>query len=117
MPKRVHVATYVVAKRAAAATGQRRDRAWPTITGRDPGSIIAAIITVHMPTKEPKAASPDVSVIWSPMGSPRFPVEVCGERVELSVPVAGERGEELLRERHRGGLQPVADPPPFTGLG
>src|SRR3954447_21561747 len=70
-----------------------------------------------MPTNEPKAASPVVALIWSPMRSPRFPVEMSGQCLQLGVPVAGECGEELLCELHRGGLQPVADAASFPGFG
>ena len=38
------------------------------------------------------------------------------QRVEAAVPVAGERGEELLRDPHGGRAQPVADPAAFAGL-
>ena len=38
------------------------------------------------------------------------PVEVAGERIERAVPVAGERGQELLRHLHRRGAQPDSAP-------
>jgi len=45
------------------------------------------------------------------------PVEVVLQRAERAVPVAGERGQELLRHLHRGGAQPVSHPAPLPRLG
>jgi hypothetical protein len=39
------------------------------------------------------------------------------ERVEASVPVVGEGGEELLGDLDRFGVQAVADPAAFARLG
>jgi hypothetical protein len=36
------------------------------------------------------------------------PVEVVLQRLKRAVPVAGQRGQELLRHPHRRGTQPVA---------
>ena len=44
-------------------------------------------------------------------------VEVVLERAERAVPVAGQRGQELLRHLHRRGAQPVAHPAPLPRLG
>src|SRR5215471_20704155 len=45
------------------------------------------------------------------------PVEVVLQRAERALPVAGERGQELLGHLHRRRLYPVADPAPFPGFG
>jgi len=45
------------------------------------------------------------------------PVEVILQRAERAVPVARERGQELLRHLHRRGVQPVAHPAPLPRLG
>jgi hypothetical protein len=47
----------------------------------------------------------------------QLPVEVVGQRVEGAVPVAGQRGEELLGLLHRGGEQPVADSATLSRFG
>jgi hypothetical protein len=39
------------------------------------------------------------------------------QRAEPAVPVARQRGQELLRHLHRGGVQPVPHPAPLTRLG
>ena len=39
------------------------------------------------------------------------------QRVEPAVPVAGQRGQELLRHLHRRGAQPVAHPASLARLG
>ena len=44
-------------------------------------------------------------------------VEVLPQRVELAVPVAGQRGQELLGHLHRRGTQSVEHPAPLTLLG
>ena len=45
------------------------------------------------------------------------PVEVVLQRAERTVPVAGQRGQELLSHLHRGRAQPVAYPAPLSRLG
>ena len=45
------------------------------------------------------------------------PVEVVGQGAESAVPVAGQRGQELLRHLHRRQPQPVAHPAPLSRLG
>src|SRR5215470_12281676 len=45
------------------------------------------------------------------------PVEVVGQCAERAVPVAGQRGEELLRHPHWRRAQPVAHPAPLPRLG
>ncbi len=61
--------------------------------------------------------------LWRPCkqggqgGSLSTPVEVAGQCAEWAVPVAGQRGEELLGHLHRCRLQPVADPAPLAGFG
>src|SRR6478736_10107694 len=52
-----------------------------------------------------------MSISWSVLQ-----VEVLFERVEPVVPVAGERGEELLRHLHGCGPEAIADPTPLTGF-
>ena len=47
----------------------------------------------------------------------RRPAEVVLQRAEGAVPVAGQRGQELLCYLHRGGAEPVAHPAPFPRLG
>jgi hypothetical protein len=42
---------------------------------------------------------------------------MCGQGLELPVPVAGEGGKELLSQLHGGGLEPIAHPAAFTRLG
>jgi hypothetical protein len=44
-------------------------------------------------------------------------VEMVLQRVERAVPVAGQRGQELLRHLHRLRAQPVPHPPPLPRLG
>jgi len=44
-------------------------------------------------------------------------VEVILQRPERGVPVAGQRGQELLRHLHRRRAQPVAHPAPLPRLG
>jgi hypothetical protein len=39
------------------------------------------------------------------------------QRVEPAVPVAGQRGQELLRHLHRGRAQPVPHPAPLSRFG
>jgi len=46
-----------------------------------------------------------------------LPVEVVLQRVQRSVPVAGQRGQELLRHLHRLRTQPVPHPAPLPRLG
>jgi amino acid efflux transporter len=43
--------------------------------------------------------------------------EVAPQRVQPPVPVAGQRGEELLRDAHGGGPEPVAHPAPLPRFG
>ena len=50
-------------------------------------------------------------------GAAGVPVEVILQRAERAFPVAGQRGQELLRHLHRGRAQPVAHPAPLAGLG
>ena len=56
-------------------------------------------------------------VDWGCGGIARSPVEVVLQRIERAVPVAGQRGQELLRYLHRGGPQPVPHPAPFSRFG
>jgi len=39
------------------------------------------------------------------------------QRVERAIPVAGQRGQELLRHLHWRGAQPVPDPAPLPRFG
>jgi hypothetical protein len=43
-------------------------------------------------------------------------VEVVLQCAERAVPVAGQRGQELLRHLHRRGAQPVPHPAPLPRL-
>ena len=45
------------------------------------------------------------------------PVEVLCQRLERAVPVAGQRGQELLRHLHRRRTEPVPHPAPLAGFG
>jgi hypothetical protein len=56
-------------------------------------------------------------VLRSRAGPVGIPVEVTLERVERAVPVAGQRGQKLLRHLHGRGVQPVAHPAPLPRLG
>jgi hypothetical protein len=56
-------------------------------------------------------------VFRSGAGPAGIPVEVTLERVERAVPVAGQRGQELLGHLHGRGVQPVAHPAPLPRLG
>lgn len=44
-------------------------------------------------------------------------VEVFFEGVEPAVPITRQRGQELLGDLHRSGLQPVPYSAPLTGFG
>jgi hypothetical protein len=50
-------------------------------------------------------------------GPLRRPVEVVLQRLERAVPIAGQRGQELLRHLHRGRVQPVAHAAPLARFG
>ena len=56
-------------------------------------------------------------VDWGFSGIASNPVEVVLQRVERAVPVAGQRGQELLRHLHRGGPELVPHPAPFPRFG
>jgi hypothetical protein len=54
---------------------------------------------------------------WGCGGPASTPVEVVLQRVERAVPVAGQRGQELLCHLHRRRAQPVPHPAPLPRFG